>query len=174
MSSTNAKSCRPPILPLYDAIMKGDNEHPDEIIRSIINDITNKVCNQFNNQNKTKKIVRFSEDTKEHDGPLLYKQIAETLVYSFFEKKIIRRSQDIKSILDRTYGGINIKTLIKTKNVMDNVLKRIKTISSYDRISSVNLFRDMTGIHGLKLGKIHEPHLKKLIKLFTRIIYANL
>ena len=33
---------RPPILPLYDIIMAEKHDHPDEIIRSIINEITNK------------------------------------------------------------------------------------------------------------------------------------
>ena len=162
---------RPPILPLYDIIMAEKHDHPDEIIRSIINEITNKVCHQFNNKNKLKKTVCFTADTKKHDGPQICKQITETLVYAFFEKQIIRSSQDIKCLLNEKYGEINKTILIDTMNVMNDVLKRIKTINPYDRTSTVNLFKDMTGVYGLKLGKIHEPFLKKLIRMFTRIIY---
>ena len=162
---------RPPILPLYDVIMKGDDVHPDEIIRSIINEITNKVCHQFNNKNKLKKTVCFTEDTKKHDGPQMCKQITETLVYAFFEKQIIRSSQDIKSLLYKKYGDIKMEILTDIKELMNNLLDRIKQINPYDRKTSINLFKDITGSYGLKLGKIHEPFLKRLIRMFARIIY---
>lgn len=167
MSTTSTNPLRPPALPLYDAIMKKDDEHPDEIIRSIINEITNKVCNQNKISGKT---VRFSEDTKNYDGPKLYKQITEIIIYSFFEKKIIQSSYDIKYLLNKKYGDINKETLTDAKNLMNNLLERLKQISSYDANTNVNLFKDMTGSHGLKLRKVHEPWLKRLITMFTHII----
>lgn len=162
---------RPPSLPLSDVIMTGENDHPDEIIRSIINEITNKVCHQFNNKTELKKTVCFTEDTKKHDGPQMCKQITESLVYAYFEKQIIRSSQDLKALLYKKYGDINIEILTDIKELMTNLLDRIKQINPYDNKTRVNLFKDITGYYGLKLGKIHEPFLKILIQMFTCIIY---
>ena len=114
----------------------------------------------------SEKKVRFSEDTKKHDGISLEKDITELIVHAFFDKKLICIVPDIQEILQVTYGPIQTNIYINATKYLKNVFKRVKLIKKHDYITTVPLFKDTVGHHNIKLGKIHEPHLEQLIRLF--------
>ena len=146
------------------------NEEFEDVIQSCLNVVIAKVCEQFKDEKKAKK-VRFDEGAKKHDGPELSTQIAEFVIYNYFEKPRISCYNDIKRLLVKRYGHIDIQTLRGAKSLLNDMTGRLEKIPSYMVHSSISLFRRSMGTRGLKLGKRHESHLKKLVGMYIASMY---
>ena len=145
-----------------------EKKQAEDVIQYCLNIVISQVCAEL--KNKKKKEVRFGEEAKKHDGPKLSKQIAEFLVHNYFEKASITSYNDIKILLSKRYGHIDIQTLDTTKHLLNDVKERLEKIPSHIIDSGIPLLKQCMGAYSLRLRKEHEVDLKKLIRMYDMSI----
>jgi len=146
----------------------------NNIIASIVEDLVSHACEECKEhgqypiaEKKRKKRVCFAEDTKTHDGPEFAKQVVEFIVYACFEKRQISCDKSITILLNEKYGYVSLDRTVadRVMKLLTNVYDKLQFIPPYNRKTTVPLFRNTTGKHGLKFEKRHQPYLGQLIRL---------